>query len=259
MGKVINLHDGSSFMTVLAGEDDADVSAPLYAGSIDQAISEIVRVGAEFYDNQSRVEIAPYGAGRTLLMVYDARDEESQPTLLIYIADESERIEAGFNDPRTTKHVCDDDAAYVTVYANFGLGLEEAIRVRADGCDVADRVLERQEELRRQSAMRDGFVFCGFAQDTSAVAVSRMEQDQAFRSALQIEGFIDGFELLAAYKTLNTRRVPDDVRQAVLRMCQPIDSARVEDARLTATMEADARCMGIIRKFVLGHEPGIAR
>jgi hypothetical protein len=35
-------------------------------------------------------------------------------------------------------------------------------------------------------------------------------------------------------------------------MCQPLDPARVKEARLTATMRADAHCMKVIREFVLG-------
>ncbi|CAG4887734.1 hypothetical protein [Paraburkholderia saeva] len=45
--------------------------------------------------------------------------------------------------------------------------------------------------------------------------------------------------------------VPDDVRAAVERMCNPLDKSLLSGA----TADADAHCMALIRAYVLGDEP----
>ena len=114
------------------------------------------------------------------------------------------------------------------------------------------QVIERQRELRESVDDGYAFAFQGFKRDPAIVVVSAQEQAQAFANAVEREGFIDGFELLAAYKAASARRVPDDVREAVLRMCQPVDPARLEGTGMKYTEELDARCMRVIREFVLG-------
>ena len=197
------------------------------AGQIDA----IIRTESEFFDRHLRIDTAPYGDGRTLLLAYDRQDDEAEPLLLVYTPDEAERIEAAFHDPRTDKRpFADPDNVpggipedRVEVKVDFGR-VDECLRALADGSDVVDKVLERQRELR--ASVDDGYTFAfqGFAKDGAKIAT----------------------------RPFGAGKVPDEVRRAILRMSETIDPARIEGTGLQSTMDRDAHCMRVIREFVLG-------
>ena len=87
MGRVIRLSDGSAYLTVGYDEDGAEVSVPLFADSVDEAIDDLLRVNAEYYDNAGlEVRPMPFGEGQTLLVVY-SDDPRDRPMLLVYTED----------------------------------------------------------------------------------------------------------------------------------------------------------------------------
>lgn len=253
MGQVVYFCSGAPYEVESSGEDGADASVPLFADSLDAARREIARskpVGVE-----ARITSLPFVDGSTMMVMYTHLYNNETPTVLLYIPDVEERIEEAFSHSRTRKKfVCnntDQEAPdWVEIVAIFAGNVTRSMAVLADGSDVVGRVLDAQDRLRERHHGHS-FPFDGMERDETCAVAPDKESAEAFQQAMEREGFVDGLELLAAYKALATKRVPERVRNAVLRMSQPIDPARFEKP-LSATMRQDAEDMAAIRGYVLG-------
>jgi hypothetical protein len=85
MSSITYLLTGASFMTIGAGEDEADVSVPALANSLKDALQQ-VRLSYEFeHVEVERIELMRLGKDRTLLAVYtELGDRSGEPLLLVY-------------------------------------------------------------------------------------------------------------------------------------------------------------------------------
>ena len=88
MSSITYLATGAPFMTIGAGEDEADVSVPAFANSLKDALQQ-VRLSYEFeHIEVKRIELMRLGTSRTLLAVYtEICDRSGEPLLLVYDGD----------------------------------------------------------------------------------------------------------------------------------------------------------------------------